>query len=61
MRFLAYVSQLVRDSAFTDGRFCPHAMHAFLNVLVPVILGVLLAGSIKVVRWVLSPHGKRNN
>jgi len=61
MQFFAYLNQLVRDSVSIDGRFHPHPMYIFMNLVVPVILGVLLAGSIKIVHWILAPREKRNN
>ena len=61
VQFLAYLNQLVRGSISIDGRFHPHPMYIFMNLVVPVILGVLLAGSIKIVHWILAPRDKRNN
>lgn len=59
--FLAYLNQIVRDSVSVDGKFHAHPMYIFLNLVVPLILGMFLAGSIKVVNWMLTRQAKRSS
>jgi hypothetical protein len=61
MRFFAYMNQLVRDSASIRGGFHPQAMYIFLNLVVPLALGLLLSAGIKIVNWIFASHEKRNN
>jgi hypothetical protein len=61
MMFLAYLNRIALDSASIDGAFRPRSMYIFLNLVVPLILGILLALGIKIVKRMAAPQKRRNN
>jgi hypothetical protein len=61
MRFLAYLNRIVLDSASIGGGLHPRPMYIFLNLVVPLILGILLALGIKIVNRKAAPQKRRNN
>jgi hypothetical protein len=61
MRFLAYLNRIVPDSASIGGGFHPRPMYIVLNLVVPLIVGILLALGIKIVNRKAAPQKRRNN
>jgi hypothetical protein len=61
MRLLAYLNRIVPDPASVGGGFHPRPLYILLNLVVPLIVGMLLALAIKIVHWKAAPQKRRHN